>query len=145
MVISGSPEMGLNDQPTLGNVTLAEFREASPVPAAIQVVYPAKQATGQSDEAKNTRVERRRPLLPDCMLVNSYLPPLSPAPPMEELSVPRLEGAQEIIDRGESSAYPLHDLYSVMLQMPVTGRAGGRAKSIPSQSLLVLLKKISSK
>ena len=35
IVISRSPEMGLNDHPVLRNVTLAESREASPVPAAI--------------------------------------------------------------------------------------------------------------
>ena len=36
--------MGLNEQPALGNVTLAESKEASPVPAAIQVVHPPEQA-----------------------------------------------------------------------------------------------------
>ena len=35
IVISGSPEMGLNDHPALENVTLVESKEASPVPAAI--------------------------------------------------------------------------------------------------------------
>ena len=40
IVISSSLEMGLNDQPALGNITLAESREPSPVPAAIQVVNP---------------------------------------------------------------------------------------------------------
>ena len=34
IVISGSLEMSLNDQPAMGNVTLEEFREASLVPAA---------------------------------------------------------------------------------------------------------------
>ena len=31
--------MGLDDQPTMGNVTLEESREASPVPTALQVVH----------------------------------------------------------------------------------------------------------
>ena len=35
IVISGSLEMGLSDQPALGNVTLAKSREASLVLAAI--------------------------------------------------------------------------------------------------------------
>ena len=35
IVISGSPEMGLNDQPALEDITLVESREASPVPTAI--------------------------------------------------------------------------------------------------------------
>ena len=75
IVILGSPEMGLNDQPALGNVTLAKSREASPVPTALQVVHPPEQATGQSDRAKYTQTDRRKPLLPDHMLVNSHLPP----------------------------------------------------------------------
>ena len=117
IVISGSPEMGLNDQLALENITLAESREASPIPAAIQVVHLPEQATSQSDRAKYTRAGPRRPLLPDRMLLNSYLPPRGPAPPMEEVSVPGLKGAQEIIDqwrpfnRGESSADHLHELY----------------------------------
>ena len=129
IVISGSPEMGLNDQPTLRNVTLAKSREASPVPAAIQVVHHPEQAASQSDRAKYTRAGLKRSLLPDRMLVNSYLPSCGPAPPMEEVSVPGPEGAQEIIDRwrpfnrGESPTDYLHDLYPVMLRMPVTVRA----------------------
>ena len=35
IVISGLLEMGLNDHPTLENITLAESREASLVPVAI--------------------------------------------------------------------------------------------------------------
>ena len=131
IVISGSLEMGLNDQPTLGNVTLAESRESSPVLAAIQVVHPPEQAAGQSDKAKYAQAGRKRPLLPDRMLVNSYLPPRGPASPMEEVLVPGLEGAQEVIDRwrlfnrGESPTNHLHDLYLVMLRMLVTVRKGG--------------------
>ena len=62
--------MGLNDQPALGNVTLAESIEASLVPAAIQVVHLPEQAVSQSDRAKYTRAGNKRPLLPDRMLVN---------------------------------------------------------------------------
>ena len=131
IVISGSPEMGLNDQRGLGNVTLAESREASPIPTALQVVHPTQQATGQIDRAKYTWTGRRKPLLPNRMFVNSYLPPRGPAPPMEEVTVPCPEGAQEIVDRwrpfnrGESSTDHLHDLYLTMLRIPVTVRAGG--------------------
>ena len=95
--ISGSPEMGLNDQPDPDNVASADSREVFPTPAAIQVVYPPEQAAGQSNKAKYTQVERRRPLLLDRLLLNSYLPPCDPNPPMEEVSMHELEGAQEII------------------------------------------------
>ena len=40
IVISGFPEMGLNDQPASENIALAESREASLTLAAIQVVHP---------------------------------------------------------------------------------------------------------
>ena len=46
IVISSSHKIGLNDQPALENVTLVESIEASPVPAAIQVVHPPEQAVG---------------------------------------------------------------------------------------------------
>ena len=48
IVISSSPEMGLNDQPTPENVVLADSKEASSAPAAIQVVHPPEQAIGQA-------------------------------------------------------------------------------------------------
>ena len=98
------------------------------------MVHPPEQATGQLDRAKYTRTDRRKPLLLDRMLVNSYLPPRGPAPPMEEVTIPGPEGAQEIIDRwrpfnrSESSADHLHDLYPTMLRMPVTVRTGGRGE-----------------
>ena len=93
IVISGSLKMSLNDQPVTRNVTMEESREASPVPATLQVVHPPKEATSKLDRAKYTRTGHRKQLLPDRMLVNSYLPPRSPAPPMEEVTVPGAEGA----------------------------------------------------
>ena len=51
IVISGSPEMGLNDQSAPKNVTLAEFREVFPALAAIQVLHSPEQAASQSDKA----------------------------------------------------------------------------------------------
>ena len=54
IVISGSPEMGLNDQSAPEKVALAESGEVFPTPAAIQVVNPPEQATNQSNKAKYT-------------------------------------------------------------------------------------------
>ena len=93
IVISGSLEIGLNDQPALENVTLGESMEVFPAPTAIQVVHPPEQATGQSDNAKYTRAGCKRPLYPNRMLLNLYLPPCSPTPPMKEVSVLGPEGA----------------------------------------------------
>ena len=79
------------------------------------------------------------------MLVNSYLSPHDPAPPMEEVSVPGPEGAQEIIDRwrpfnwSESPTDHLHDLYLVILRMLVTVLVGGQGEeytiSVPAGTI----------
>ena len=47
IVILGSTEIDLNDQSALENATLVESREASPTPAAIQVIHPPEQASGR--------------------------------------------------------------------------------------------------
>ena len=92
IVISGSPEIGLNDQPALENATLVESREASPTPAAIQVIHPPEQASGWPVRPWYTQAERSRPMLHDRLLLNSYLPPWGPAPPMEEVFFSRARG-----------------------------------------------------
>ena len=71
----------MDNQLAMGNVTLKESREGSPVPIALQVVHPPDHATGQVDKAKYTRAGRRKPLLLNHMLVNSYLPLHGSAPP----------------------------------------------------------------
>ena len=83
IIISRSPKTSLKDQSATENVTMEESREASPIPAALQVVHPPEEAIGRLDRAKYTLTGRRKPLLPDRMLVNSYLPPCGLAPPME--------------------------------------------------------------
>ena len=151
IVILGSPEMSLNDQSVMGNVTLEESKEASSIFATLQVVHPPERATSQLDRAKYTRTGCRKPLLSDSILVNSYLPSRRPTPPMEEVTALDPKGAQKIVDqwrpfnRGEYWADHLYDLYLTMLQMPMAVRAGGRVKSIISQSLAVLVKKIINK
>ena len=89
----------MNDQSAMGDVSLEEPRDASPVPAFLQVVHPPEEATGRLDKAKYTWTGRKKPSLLDHMLVNSSLPPRSPTPPMEEVTVLGPEGAQEIVDR----------------------------------------------
>ena len=69
---------------------------------------------------------------------------------MEEVSTLRPEGAQEIINhckpfnRGESSAADMEQLYPTLLRMPVAVRVEVRVKNMPSQSLPMLVRKISS-
>ena len=93
IVISSSPEMDLNDQPALENTTLVESREASPTPVMIQVIHPPEQVSGRPERPLYTQAEHSRPLLPDQLLLNSYLPPRGPAPPMEEVLAPEPKGA----------------------------------------------------
>ena len=134
VTISGSPEMGLNDQSAPEDVVGVESREASPIPAAIQVIHPSEPAVGQSGKNKNIQAGQKRVLLSDRMLLNSYLPPRGPVPPMEEVIAPELEGVQEIIDhwrpfnRGESAADRMHDLYPTLLRLPVVVRARGQGE-----------------
>ena len=134
IVISGSPEMGSNDQSDLENATLVESREASLTPTVIQVIHPPEQAPSRPERPLYTRAERSRPWLPDRLLLNSYHPPRGLAPPMKEVLAPGPEGAQEIIDRwrpfnrGKSSADRLHDLYPGLLRIPVTVLAEGKGE-----------------
>ena len=80
---------------------------------------------------KFTRTGLKRPLLPDQILMNSYLPACGPAPSKEEVSVPGLEDVKHIVhrlkpfNRGESATYRLNSLYPMMLQMPMATWANG--------------------
>ena len=111
-----------------------ESREASPIPTTIKVIHQSEQAVGQSGRAKDILAGRKRSLLPDQMLLYSYLPPHGSAPPMEEVSAPGPKGVQEIIDhlrpfnRGESMVDRMHDLYPTMLWLPVVVQAGGQGE-----------------
>ena len=71
---------------------------------------------------------------------------------MEEVSVPRPEGAQEIINRwrsfnqGESPASHMQQLYPALLRMPVDVRAKGRGEvyvvSVPAYACKDELKQV---
>ena len=99
IVISSSLEMGLNDQLALEIATLVESGETSSTPATIQVIYPPEQASSRPKRPRYIRADHSRPLLPDWLLLNLYLPPRGPAPLMEEVLALGPEGAQEIINR----------------------------------------------
>ena len=98
-MIPGSPEMGSSNQPVPEDVALGEPRGLSPIPPALQAIHPPDQVESRPDMPRLTRTERKRPLLPDWMLLNSYLPPRGPAPAMEEVVVPGLEDVKHIICR----------------------------------------------
>ena len=95
------------------------------------MIHPLDRAESGPDTAKLARAGRKKLLPPDRILLNSYLPPHSPAPTMEEVTVSGPEDIKHIIhrwkpfNRGESTADRLDDLYPRTLRMPVTARAGG--------------------
>ena len=132
IVVPDSPEMGFHGQ-SASNTTLSmDLGEVFPTHAKVQEVVPSEQIAGRSDKAKSTRAGGSRSMLPDWLLLNSYIPSQGQASPMEEVSVPGLESAQEIIDhwrpfnKGESLATHMQQLYLVLLRMPVAVRAEGR-------------------
>ena len=74
IVILGSPEMGSSDQPGPEDVAPGEPREVASIPPALQMIHPPYQAESQPDMPKLVRTGRKRPLLPDRMLLNSISP-----------------------------------------------------------------------
>ena len=113
---------------------------------------PSEQTDSLPTKAMSSRVRRSRSLLPDLLLLYSHIPPQGQAPPKEEVSAPRPEGAQEIIkrwepfNRGESSASHLEQLYPAVLQMLIEVRAEGKGEryvvSIPAYACKEDLKQV---
>ena len=85
--------MGFHGQVASETTLLVDLGEVFPTHAEVQEDIPSGQIVGLSDKAKSTRVGSSRPLLPDWLLLNSYIPPQGQAPPMEEVLVPGPEGA----------------------------------------------------
>ena len=130
IAIPGSPETGSNDQPGPEDIARGEPRESTPIPPTLQVVHPPDQLESCPSNAKLALPGRKRPLPPNRILLNSYLPPRS-ALTMEEVTAPRPDDIKLILhcwkpfNRGESAADRLDDLYLRTLRMPVTVREAG--------------------
>ena len=81
-----------------------------------------------SGNAKLALPRRKKPLSPDRILLNSYLPPRGPAPAMEEVTAPGPDDIKLILycwksfNEGESATNRLDNLYLRTLRMPVTAR-----------------------
>ena len=61
------------------------------------MIHPLDRAEGRLDMPKLARTERKRPLLLDRILLNSYLPPRGSASVMEEVAVHGPEDIKHII------------------------------------------------
>ena len=93
IVVSDSPEMGFHGQ-SASEITLSvDLGEVSQTLAEVQEDIPSKNIVSRLDKAKPTWAGRSRSLLPDQILLNSYIPPQGKASPMEEVSVPGPKGA----------------------------------------------------
>ena len=123
IVIPVSPEMGSNDQPGSEDIAREELREEAPIPPALQVVHPLERPESCPSVGKLALTGRKKPLSPDRILLNSYLPPRDPALVMEEVGVPEPDDIKSILhrwkpfNRGESVANRLDNLYSRTLRM----------------------------
>ena len=92
-VISNSLEMRFHGQAASETTLLVDLGEVSSTNAEVQEDIPSGQIVGRSDKAKSTRAGCNKLLLPDWLLLNSYIPPQGQSPPMEEVLVPGPEGA----------------------------------------------------
>ena len=81
------------------------------------MVLPSNQSESYPRNAKLELSGRKRPLPPDRILLNSYLPPRGPAPTMEEVIAPGPDDVKLILHhwrpfkRGESTIDRLDILY----------------------------------
>ena len=128
IVIPASPEMGSNHQSGSENIAREEPRDEAPIPLALQVVHPSERMESCSGVAGLALTGSKRPLPPDRILINSYLPPCGLAPAMEEVIAPELDDIKSILhgwrpfNPGESTTDRLDDLYPRMLRLPMTAR-----------------------
>ena len=139
IMIPASPEMGSNDQSGSKDIAREEPRKEAPIPPTLQVVHPSERPESHSGAARLTLTERKRPLPPDRILLNCYLPPHGSAQVMEEVAVPEPDDIESILhrwkpfNRGEATADRLDDLYPRMLRFPVRAQEAGQGKeySVP--------------
>ena len=130
-MISGFPKTGSNDQSVPKDIARGKPRESTPISPALQVVLPLDQPESHPGNAKLQLPGRKRPLPPDRILLNSYLPSRGPASAMEEVTAPGPDDIKLILHRlrpfnpSESTADRLVDLYPRTLRMPVTAREAG--------------------
>ena len=89
--------MGFHGQPAMETTHLADLGEVPLTHEEVREGIPSEQTASRLAKVTSSRVGRSRSLLPDRLLLYSYIPPKGQVPPMEEVSAPGLEGAQEII------------------------------------------------
>ena len=75
IVISDRLEMGFHGQLALEAVLSEDLGEVSLTYAEVQEDTPSEQVASRPNKATSTRAGRSRPLLPNRLLLNSYISP----------------------------------------------------------------------
>ena len=75
IVIMNSHEVGFHGQSTSETVLSADLGKVSLTHAEVQKDIPSKQIASRPNRATSSLSGRRRSLLPDWLLLNSYIPP----------------------------------------------------------------------
>ena len=83
-----SPEIGFHGQSASETALSADLREVPLTHEEVREGIPSEQIISRPNKATSSRFGRSRSLLPDRLLMNSYIPPYGQAPPMEEVSAP---------------------------------------------------------
>ena len=95
------------------------------------MVYPPDRLESSPGTDKLALSKHKRPLPPDRILLNSYMPHRGLTPVLEEVTAPGPDDIKLILhrrrpfNRGESAADLLVDLYPRTLRMPITAREAG--------------------
>ena len=152
IIVMDSPEIGFHGQSTSETGLSGDLGEVPPTHEEVRESIPFKHITSRPDKVTSSRSGRSRSLLPDRLLLNSYILPQGQAPPMEEVSALGPEGAREIIDRwkpfnrGESPATHLEQLYPTLFRMPVVVLAEGKGEeyvvSVPTYACMEDIKQV---
>ena len=126
--------MGFHGQSASETTLLEDLGEVPLTQEEVREGIPLEQITSRPDKATSSRSWHSRSLLPNRLLLNSYIFTQGQDPPMEEVSAPGPEGAQEIINhwksfnRGESLAAHMEQLYPALLRMSIAMWAEGKGE-----------------
>ena len=93
IVVMDSPEMGFHGQSISKTASSADLGDVPLTHEEVREDIPSEQTTSRPAKAMSSRSGHSRSLLPDRLLLYSYIPPQGQAPPMEEVSAPGPEGA----------------------------------------------------
>ena len=110
IVIMDSPQMGFYGQSASKTMLSANLGEVSLTHAEVRESISLEEIASRPNKATSSRPGLSKPMLPDRLLLNSYIPPQRQAPPMEEVFALGPEDAKEIINlwkpftRGDSPA-----------------------------------------